>query len=75
MSNAKADRFQRVASKRVQKLMDGLLLLGNCSNRNNYEYTEREVEHMFSEISKALRACEALYRSQSNKSSKSGFKF
>ena len=49
----KRQRFEKVASNRVQKILDFLNLLQNCSNRNNYEYTEDDVEHMFSEIQKA----------------------
>ena len=43
----KRQRFEKVASNRVQKILDFLNLLQNCSNRNNYEYTEEDVEHMF----------------------------
>lgn len=50
----KRQRFEKVAGNRVQKILDTLTLLQNCSNRNNYEYSESDVEQMFSEISKAL---------------------
>lgn len=75
MTINKHERFKNIAEKRVQKLLDGLRLLGNCSNTNNYEYTEQEVQKMFAELSKALKDCKALYDTQLNKSSKSGFKF
>lgn len=34
-------RFEKVASNRVQKIIDFLGLLGNCANKNNYDYTEK----------------------------------
>ena len=39
-SKLKKDRFKRVASKRVDKLLHGIRSLAKCSNINNYEYTE-----------------------------------
>ena len=50
----KRERFEKVASKRVQRVLDTLELIQNCANRNNYEYDQSDVDRMFSEISKAL---------------------
>ena len=40
----KRQRFEKVASNRVQRILDTLQLLKNCSNRNNYEYNEADVD-------------------------------
>lgn len=71
----KRQRFEKVASNRVQKIIDFLNLLKNCSNRNNYEYTEDDVEHMFTEIQKALKESRNAYNIELSKSNKSGFSF
>lgn len=71
----KRQRFEKVASNRVQKIIDFLNLLKNCSNRNNYEYTEEDVEHMFSEIQKSLKDAKNVYTAELTKSNKSGFSF
>lgn len=71
----KRQRFEKVAGSRVQKVLDTLQLLKNCSNRNNYEYTESDVEQMFSEISKALKDSRAAYTSELHKANKQGFTF
>lgn len=72
----KRKRFTKVATNRVQKIIDYLALLQNCSNRNNYEYDEDDVNHMFDEISKALREAKAVYTNEMNKASgKGGFSF
>jgi len=71
----KRQRFEKVAGNRVQKVIDFLALLQNCCNRNNYEYTEADVEHMFNEITKTLRETRAKYVAELNKANKSGFKF
>lgn len=74
-TRTKRERFEKVAGSRVQKVLDFLNLLQNCANRNNYEYTEDDVEHMFSEIQKALRETRAKYQTELNKSNKTGFQF
>ena len=71
----KRQRFEKVAGNRVQKVLDTLQLLKNCSNRNNYEYSEADVELMFSEITKALKDARAAYSGELNKISKKGFTF
>lgn len=71
----KRQRFEKVAGKRVQKILDTLQLLKNCSNRNNYEFTEADVELMFSEISKALKDSRAAYTNELHKINKQGFTF
>ena len=69
-------RFEKVASKRVQKIIDTLDLLANCANKGNYEYDEKDVEQMFSEMTKHLRNCKNAYaRASISRDSKKGFSF
>ena len=37
------ERFVRIAEARTQKIIDMIELLGNCSNKYNYEYTQKDV--------------------------------
>lgn len=71
----KRGRFEKVAGNRVQRILDTLQLLKNCSNRNNYEYTEADVDRMFSEISKTLKDVRSAYIGELNKANKKGFTF
>jgi hypothetical protein len=75
MSSKRRERFEKVASNRVQKIIDFLDLLGNCANKNNYEYTEKDVELMFKEINRALKETKILYDKEMGKTKKRGFKF
>lgn len=54
----KEDRFNKVAAARVNRIIDTLRLLGNCANRNNYEYTPQDVEQMFDAINEAVKECQ-----------------
>ena len=68
------ERFVRIAEARTQKIIDMIELLGNCSNQYNYEYTQRDVEKMFSAIDMALKASKARFTAEnSNKDTR--FKF
>ncbi len=49
------DRFKRVAAKRVNDILEKIRILGNCSNKSSYEFTEEEVSKIFSEIDKQLK--------------------
>ena len=73
--STKRARFTKVASARVTKIINYLNLLQNCSNRNNYEYSEADVEQMISEISKTLKDVRAAYTGELNKVNKQGFTF
>ncbi len=74
MASKRRERFEKVASNRVQKILDFLGLLGNCANKNNYEYTEKDVELMFKEINRAVKEARVLYDMELNKA-KTSFKF
>ena len=55
ISDNKRERFKRLAVYRTNEVLKKIKVLGNCSNRSAYEYTEEEVNKIFSEIEKALR--------------------
>ena len=76
VETTKCKRFTKVATNRVHKIIDYTTLLQNSSNRNNYEYIEEDVNHMFDEISKAIREAKAVYVNEMNKAiGKGGFSF
>ncbi|HET6516538.1 MAG TPA: hypothetical protein VFG09_15400 [Thermodesulfovibrionales bacterium] len=53
------DRFKRLAAKRTNDILDKIRILGNCSNKSSYEYTEDEVNRIFSEIDRQLKMMKA----------------
>lgn len=57
----KSELFIRLGQKRVEKILKSLRILGNCSNRSNYEYTQEQVEAMFETIQQALNNNEAKF--------------
>jgi hypothetical protein len=49
------ERFKRLASKRTNDILEKIRILGNCSNKSSYEYTEEEINKIFTEIDKQLK--------------------
>lgn len=46
----KKSNFKRIAENRTNKIIDMLELLGNLSNTSFYEYSEADVEKIFTAI-------------------------
>lgn len=51
---SRRERFVRLAEARTNKIINMIQLLGNCSNRSAYEYTEADVEEIFGAIEAEL---------------------
>lgn len=68
MKESKESRFRRVAAARVNKIIKMLQLLGNCSNRSTYSYTQVEVDKIFT----ALRSEVDLAEKRFNEAQESG---
>lgn len=55
MSETKNERFIRIAEARTNKIINMINLLSNCSNKNNYEYTDEDVKKIFLAIENELK--------------------
>ena len=51
----KRDRFVRLAEARTNKIIDMIRLLGNCANKANYDYTDADVQKIFSALEKEIK--------------------
>lgn len=63
-------RFKRIATKRTNVIIQKISLLGNCSNRSSYDYTEQEVSKIFNAIDKELKQAKARFTFSKNKTFK-----
>lgn len=46
----KEERFKRIASRRVQEILDKMRLLKNCANKSNYSYNEEQVRKIITTV-------------------------
>lgn len=60
-SAEKRDRFARIYPSRVEKLVDTMRLLENCTSKSNYEWSEDLVKRSWIEIAKKLQDTAAAY--------------
>jgi hypothetical protein len=59
----KRDRFIKVASYRTNQALKYIRLISNCSNRNNYDYSDAEVNKIFSALDEELRITKLKFKS------------
>ncbi len=61
MAETKESRFVRIAEARTNKIINMIRLLGNCSNKRNYTYTEEEVKKIFSAIENEIKIAKSKF--------------
>lgn len=58
---SKNNKFVRLAENRTNNAIKQIQLIGNLSNRRNYEYTEEDVEEIFKALNRAIKAAKDQY--------------
>ena len=61
IGEGKRERFLRLASQRTRDVLNRLRVLGNCSNRSVYEYTQDDMEKIFAALKDQLKSVEAKF--------------
>lgn len=66
MSSAKSSespeaRFKRIAEKRTNDILDKIRVLGNLANRRNYGYNKKDIDNIFTVISKKLKVTRSIF--------------
>jgi len=67
MDENKHEKFKRIATKRVNDILNKLDVLGNCSNKSNYSYTEEDVQKIFRAIDLKLKETKNSFRPKKEK--------
>ncbi|MCL4416793.1 MAG: hypothetical protein M1365_08875 [Actinobacteria bacterium] len=63
----RSERFKRIAIRRTNSLLNQIRLLGNLSNKSTYDYSEEEVNKIFSAIETQLRIAKAKFQAHRKK--------
>ena len=53
----KAQRFKRVAEKRVQNILKSINSLSQCANTNIYAWDSKQLERIWKAMEKEFSAC------------------
>ncbi len=62
MKETKSERFARIAENRTNRIIDLIRILGNCSNKANYEYNEEDIQKIFQTIEKELKSVKKTFK-------------
>ena len=66
-------KFVKLASVRVSKALKDIQLIGNLSNRSNYDYTDEDVTRIFKAIQEEISICKRRFGSARKKEGKTTF--
>lgn len=61
----KKERFVRIATKRVNRAINEIRLIGNLSNRSHYDFSEEDVKRIHKALEEELRAMRSRFDSRS----------
>jgi len=61
------ERFKRIATRRTNNILNQIRLLGNLSNKSTYEYSEEEVNKIFSAIESLLKIAKIKFHAHKKK--------
>lgn len=69
MIKAKREKFIRLAESRVNKALNDIRLIGNLSNKNNYDYEQADVNKIISTLEQEVRSVKKKFETvqQNNK--------
>lgn len=75
MEKKETDRskFIRLATKRVNNALKSIQLIGNLSNRGNYDFNDLDVEKIFTALANETKICRERFRISGTTKDKSGF--
>jgi hypothetical protein len=60
----KAQKFERIAERRVNETLRTLRLLGNLSDRRNYSYTDEQVAMILAAVEQEYRSLKARFKAE-----------
>ena len=53
----KKERFKRIGEKRVQRILDDLKSLSQCSNKRMYAWSDEQLDKIWEAIESTLGSC------------------
>jgi hypothetical protein len=55
-------RFKRIAEKRVQRLLDSIRSLSQCSNKRMYAWEDSQLTKIWNAIDEELKKCKQSFK-------------
>jgi len=62
MSESSREKFVRLAEKRVARAVNDIRLIGNLSDRSNYEFDDTQVAKILATLRNEIRVCSKRFK-------------
>jgi len=59
--NVKRENFVRLAESRVTRAIEALRVIGNLSNRSNYEYNEEDIKKIINTLQTEINSLKSQF--------------
>ena len=69
------EKFVRLATKRVNAALKAMHLIGNLSNKSNYDYSQQDVQKIFRALQDGVTTCKKKFELANGRRGKGGFTF
>lgn len=69
-NETKAEKFVRLGSARMEKVLSGISTIGNLASRSNYDYSEEQVDAMTKALTDAVNAAMSQFNPKAATASK-----
>jgi len=66
-TNSKRDRFVQKGTQRTNNVLKSLKVLGNCANKNIYEYNKDDIDKIFNTIKEVVSETKAKFSFRKDK--------
>lgn len=67
MENTKREKFIRLAESRVNKALKDIRLIGNLSNKNNYDYEQSDVNKIIGILEQEIKSVKMKFETTKQK--------
>lgn len=67
MAESDRKKFKRLAEQRTNRIIKTLRLLGNLSNKSNYDYEQKDIDKIFATINAELKASRSRFGAKTAK--------
>ena len=71
-NETKEEKFKRIAESRVNKILEQIAILRNCSNTQVYSYSESQVNRIFKALEEELKTTKLAFHG--NKKTRRGIR-
>jgi len=67
MKESKQEKFERLATQRVNSAINQIRLIGNLSNKNLYKFSDNDRKMIIKALNEAVKDCDSRFKGKEKK--------